>query len=547
MLERIYLDLRSLLYCRALPSMKRISTLIRFSLFYHIFFLESIAESFLVPIPLDCSFGIPKRGGDWQDHRNRHHVTTTAIKMTIPSAMRLTARVVGRRSKRLNAIQRTLVSTNDDGQKTPLRGDSDAVNVTPSPSKSEKDMLSQKSSSTGIKRKRNEKNRSNKSSVSRRLELESSNFTGQSFTNMVENNELELTTDMVASINPTQEFIDLEVPPEELRPSNTLTTGQCFHWRVVHPTKKTEAEDPSLTSAWGTHDATEWVGILRLSLFDSYESVVLVIRECPDTTQYRLLATTLKRNNKTDETVQAELHHALRDYFQLDVNLLDLYEEWSEACPRLAKIADCIPGVRIIRQDPWECLISFICSSNNNIPRITKMLASIRREYGQPLLQIPVISESNCDHQSQEYLQLYSFPSLEDLASKATDKDLRGKCGMGYRANYVLETMEILRDEPRGGEVYLRNVLRSMNDPKEVQNLLCEFKGVGRKVADCVALFSLDQHSAIPVDTHVWNIAIRDYDPLNELQTTVKSLTPTNYQRVGDLFRSRFIQKAGWA
>jgi len=93
----------------------------------------------------------------------------------------------------------------------------------------------------------------------------------------------------------------------------------------------------------------------------------------------------------------------------------------------------------------------------------------------------------------------------------------------------------------------LRDVLSNIKDPIELQTRLCEFKGVGRKVADCVALFSLRQDDAIPVDTHVWNIAIRDYDTDGTLKTDVKSLTPTNYKLVGNLFRQRFPNRAGWA
>ena len=77
-----------------------------------------------------------------------------------------------------------------------------------------------------------------------------------------------------------------------------------------------------------------------------------------------------------------------------------------------------------------------------------------------------------------------------------------------------------------------------------MQEELLELPGVGRKVADCVALFSLDQSAAIPVDTHVWDIALRDYDC--SLRST-KSLTPTVYENVGDIFRKLFPNKAGWA
>jgi len=522
---------------------------------------------FLNSTPTDCSFGVPAKGG-WkvvQQRGRRHlspHPSGPAEDMALSPSMGVVARAVGRRSRRLLAIRSSnsgaalsLSLTNDERQ-TSSREASIAVPITPSPSKekaTKKTKTLSESLSPGRKRKRS--TILPDVPVSRRLDLKDKTVAlGPS---SVENNDLQLTTDMVAAINPSQAFIDLEVPPEELRPSNTLTTGQCFHWRVVHQATKAKDKEPSppssktATSAWGTYDATEWVGTLRLRLFESCESVVLVVRELPDTTLYRPLKTT-RTNKTTEDEEMAELHRAVKDYFQLGVSLPGLYEEWSAACPRLATIAECIPGVRIIRQDPWECLVSFICSSNNNIPRITKMLASIRSEYGRPLFQIPAAAEKNGVAIGQEetlgeYLRLYSFPSLEELASQATDKDLRGKCGMGYRAGYILETARILREECKGGEAYLWDVLREMEDPAEVQDRLCEFRGVGKKVADCVALFSLNQDDAIPVDTHVWNIAIRDYDPDNDLKTTVRSLTPSNYRIVGDIFRSRFQSKAGWA
>jgi N-glycosylase/DNA lyase len=220
----------------------------------------------------------------------------------------------------------------------------------------------------------------------------------------------------------------------------------------------------------------------------------------------------------------------LHSYFQLDEKLVPLYREWSDSCDRLSRIAPCIPGVRIVDQDPWECLVSFICSSNNNIPRIAKMVGAIRREYGKPMVTI-----------GDEVL--YSFPSLETLLERANDDDLRSKCGLGYRSKYLLETMRIL--ESLGGETYLWG-LRSIEDPVVVQDKLVQFCGVGRKVADCVALFSLKQDNSIPVDVHVWNIARRDYDT-ERLLEKIKSLTPAAYRQVGDLFRDRFKTKSGWA
>ena len=332
---------------------------------------------------------------------------------------------------------------------------------------------------------------------------------------------------VLAAINPTQPYLDLDVPPDELRPSATLTTGQSFVWKaVVDDEDESAFSSPSTkTSAWGSHNATEWVGILRIN---SELSAVVAIRETPNTTLYRPLASSTGKPNDRDwKTI-------LKDYFQLNHSLQNLYQQWSEADPRLATIAKCIPGVRILDQDPWECLVSFICSSNNNIPRITKMVNAIRREYGQPLLR------ADQDHCPET---LYSFPGVNELVQKATDQDLREKCGLGYRSKYILETLQLLQE--RGGESYLQE-LRQISDPLVAQTKLCEFCGVGRKVADCVALFSLRQVDAIPVDVHVWNIARRDYDPDQEL-AKIKSLTPTTYKQVGDVFRKRFPSKAGWA
>ena len=83
-----------------------------------------------------------------------------------------------------------------------------------------------------------------------------------------------------------------------------------------------------------------------------------------------------------------------------------------------------------------------------------------------------------------------------------------------------------------------------MAEPEAVRASLCELAGVGPKVADCVALFSLDQAGAIPVDTHVWDIACRDFDPS---LTNCGSLTPKVYARVGELFRTNYGAHAGWA
>jgi N-glycosylase/DNA lyase len=325
-------------------------------------------------------------------------------------------------------------------------------------------------------------------------------------------------TNNVFQINVSSKYHDLMVSPHEFRPSATLTTGQCFHWFAV--SSPGDASAPR--SAWGRHNATEWIGTLRLL---EGHSVVIAIKETSDTTLYRVL----------QGPPHLPYEEMLRQYFQLDCSLVPLYEAWSRQDPeRLARIAKCIRGVRLIEQDPWECLISFICSTNNNIPRITKILSALRQHYGKPLMSV---------HVDGQDMVLHSFPSLKEMKLKATEHDLRHLCGVGYRAKFIMATIDTL--ESLGGEFYLQE-LRRIKDPIQVQEKLLVFPGVGRKVADCVALFSLRQSDAIPVDTHVWNLCRRDYDEDNTFEN-VKSLTPAIYRQVGDVFRAKFTPKAGWA
>lgn len=369
-------------------------------------------------------------------------------------------------------------------------------------------------------------------------------------------------------------YIDLHIPPEEFRPSASLTTGQCFNWRAVIDETGMDNSNPNTSSspsAWGIHNATEWIGVLRVSKPYFYPTpdanamengsssstlnlanddsstcpIVLAIRQTSTSTLYKILYA----------PSHVDVRKFLYSYFHIvkgypgnntdvqNVSLSSLYEEWSSQCSRLKQIACCIPGVRILNQDPWECFVSFLCSSNNNIPRITKMLQSIRANYGEEIF----IDNNNMKttDETTTNVKYYSFPSLKRLLEKANENDLRHICGMGYRAKYLMKSMILL--DSLGGEEYLHQLKYHVNDPIQVQESLLQFMGVGRKVGDCIALFSLNQDDTIPVDVHVWNIARRDYDDTKRTLNHAKSLTPTIYKHVGDQFRIRFPNKSGWA
>ena len=171
----------------------------------------------------------------------------------------------------------------------------------------------------------------------------------------------------------------------------------------------------------------------------------------------------------------------VRDYLSLDADLEGIYRAMSFD-DRLRAAIDRYRGMRVLRQDPWECLVSFICSSASNIPRITGNIESICESFGAP-----VEGSSN---------GLHAFPTPEDLAVNGAAKRMR-ELGLGYRAEYIEATA---RSVARG-EVDLMSL---RNAPYEAAlDALTSLDGVGDKVANCVMLFSLDKPEAFPVDTWI--------------------------------------------
>jgi N-glycosylase/DNA lyase len=131
-------------------------------------------------------------------------------------------------------------------------------------------------------------------------------------------------------------------------------------------------------------------------------------------------------NNSSVEQETDSDDHVLKDYFQLDIKLEEMYKSWSKADQHFSKISKEFTGIRMLRQDPVECLFSFICSSNNNISRITSMVDKLAKHYGRKILV------SNC----VDGEEFYTFPKVEALAAEGVEDNLR-KLGFGYRAKYI--------------------------------------------------------------------------------------------------------------
>ena len=113
-----------------------------------------------------------------------------------------------------------------------------------------------------------------------------------------------------------------------------------------------------------------------------------------------------------------------------------------------APIAENLEGVRCLRQDPWECAISFICSSNNNIKRIAQLVNSLRVNYGSKIdISDEFIKEHGLDPEAEEF----AFPTMEQLL-KATESEFR-EYGFGYRAGYITESCKLIK--ANGGTTWL--------------------------------------------------------------------------------------------
>lgn len=169
------------------------------------------------------------------------------------------------------------------------------------------------------------------------------------------------------------------------------------------------------------------------------------------------------------------------DYFDLNKNYENIKTELSKIDNYLANSIKYGNGIRILHQDLWETLISFIISANNNIPRIKTIIERISKTYGNKLI-----------FQDKEY---YTFPTPEELAN-VTVQDFRN-LGLGFRDVRVYETVQkTLRKE-----IDLEQ-LEKEKDAETLRNKLLEIPGVGLKVADCIMLFSLKKYEVFPVD--VW-------------------------------------------
>jgi N-glycosylase/DNA lyase len=323
----------------------------------------------------------------------------------------------------------------------------------------------------------------------------------------------------------TTEWRKLPITLTELCLATTLRGGQSFRWQ--------KSDDDT----WACSLRGRILQLAQDSTHLRYRALYPAAFEAPATPPSSMVAP--EDEDDTKELVQ--------HYLNLEPNLDKLYQQWSSADKNFNKKAPKFTGVRILRQDAWETLVGFICSSNNNIIRISQMVDKLCLHYGRRL--------GNLDGKIY-----HDFPTPAALTGKNVESHLR-ELGFGYRAKYIAQTAKMIAiDREAGWLDSIRNPERPAfgNKPYPAGEMkpegregyhaahekLLDLQGVGPKVADCVCLMGLGWGEAVPVDTHVWQIAQRDY---KFGKGKHNNLTKVTYDAVANHFRMLWGKEAGWA
>lgn len=169
------------------------------------------------------------------------------------------------------------------------------------------------------------------------------------------------------------------------------------------------------------------------------------------------------------------------DYFDLNNNYEEIKNKLSKIDDNMKKSIEYGYGIRILNQDLFECIISFIISANNNIPRIKGIIERLSKKCSRRVI-----------YNEKEY---YLFPSVSEL-SKLSVEDLRS-LGLGFRDIRVFNTCKKIKEK-----VVDLDKLKEMKNSDEIREELLKLDGVGPKVADCIMLFSLKRYDVFPID--VW-------------------------------------------
>ena len=251
--------------------------------------------------------------------------------------------------------------------------------------------------------------------------------------------------------------------------AKTLDCGQAFRWERVSESK---------------HE-TEWIGVALGRLISvAQDGEILTVYNC------------------TPDELNANIAH----YFALDEDYDAIDEELLKRCdnPIFKKALEQGRGIRILHQEPWEAICSFIISQNNNIPRIKKIIENLSYSLGSPIDAFMMD-----DHGAKSRIY-YSFPTAKAIFIAGEEYIFSLKTG--FRAKYIIDaaqkwmTGEINEDE-----------LKNIEKLEDAISYLCRVKGIGLKVASCALLFGCERHDPFPVDVWMKRVLVKyfekDFDP----------------------------------
>ena len=264
----------------------------------------------------------------------------------------------------------------------------------------------------------------------------------------------------------------------EFEPKHIFECGQCFRWNLE--------QDGSYT------------GVVRNNVINVKKDKTSIVFK---------------------GTCEESIIKLCTDYFDLNRDYSKIKQSLAKIDSNMKKSIEYGNGIRILNQDLWETIISFIISANNNIPRIKGIIEKLSKKYGKKIIW-----------QNKEY---YTFPTPNEL-SNVQIEDLRA-LGLGFRDKRVYETTQMILNK----EVDLEEI-KNMNDTEKIKEQLLRLPGVGPKVAECIMLFSLNRFDVFPIDVWVRRV-------MNELYIKNNDETKVNRKQIEDLAKQKYKNLAGIA
>lgn len=212
---------------------------------------------------------------------------------------------------------------------------------------------------------------------------------------------------------------------------------------------------------------------------------------------------------------EKDIKETVEDYFDLHRNYQEIKEKLRKIDSNMERSIDYGKGIRILNQDLWETIISFIISANNNIPRIKKIIERLAKQYGDEIL-----------YEGKKY---YTFPTAKQLQG-VTKQEYR-ELGLGFRDIRLYETTKMILEK----QLDLEQIRKNPNT-QEVREELLKLSGVGPKVADCILLFSdLRRLEVFPIDVWVRRVMNDLYIQGEEEKVSKKQIEKMAKEKFGDL------------